>query len=104
MTQGKIERYHRSMKNVINLEHYYLPWKLEHKLGEYVQYYNHQRVLESLDNLTPADVYHSRAEKITKARNSVKEQTMCNKRRMNMELEPLIDKLIKPAILREGVC
>ena len=25
MTQGKIERYHRSLKNVVKLEHYYTP-------------------------------------------------------------------------------
>jgi len=104
MTQGKIERYHRTMKNVINLEHYYLPWQLEHKLSEFVQYYNHQRVHESLDNLTPADVYHGRAEEIAKARNLVKEQTMRNRRRMNMGMKPLRDELIKPAILRESVC
>jgi transposase-like protein len=30
MTQGKIERYHRSMKNRILLENYYLPGQLEH--------------------------------------------------------------------------
>ena len=104
MTQGKIERYHRTMKNVINLEHYYLPWQLEYKISEFVQYYNHQRVHESLDNLTPADVYHGRATQIAKARNLIKEQTMRNRRRMNMGLEPLSDELIKPAILRQGVC
>ena len=67
------------------------------------QYYNHQRVHESLDNLTPADVYQGRAAEIAKARNLVKEQTMSNRRRMNMGLEPLGDELIKPAIFREGV-
>ncbi len=30
-TQGKIERYHRSMKNIIKLEHYYLPQELEQR-------------------------------------------------------------------------
>ena len=104
MTQGKIERYHRTMKNVINLEHYYLPWQLEYKISQFVQYYNHQRVHESLDNLTPADVYQGRAAQIAKARNLVKEQTMRNRRRMNMGLEPLGDELVKPAILRESVC
>ena len=104
MTQGKIERYHRTMKNVINLEHYYLPWQLEYKISQFVQYYNHQRVHESLDNLTPADVYHGRAAKIAKARNLVKEQTMRNRKRMNMGLKPLSDELIKPAVLRESVC
>jgi putative transposase len=104
MTQGKIERYHRTIKNVINLEHYYLPWQLEYKISQFVQYYNHQRVHESLDNLTPADVYHGRAAKIAKARNLVKEQTMRNRKRMNMGLKPLSDELIKPAVLRESVC
>lgn len=88
----------------LNLEHYYLPWQLEHKLSEFVQYNNHHRVHESLDNLTPADVYHGREGKIAKARNLVKEQTMRNRRRMNMGLEPLHDELIKPATLRESVC
>ena len=57
MTQGKIERYHRSMKNRILLENYYLPGQLEHSIGEFVDYYNNRRYHESLDNLTPADVY-----------------------------------------------
>jgi plasmid replication initiation protein len=77
---------------------------LEYKISQFVQYYNHQRVHESLDNLTPADVYHGRAAEITKARNLVKEQTMRNRKRMNMGLEPLKDELIKPAIFRESVC
>jgi transposase InsO family protein len=41
MTQGKIERYHRSMKNRILLENYYLPGQLEQSIGEFVAYYNH---------------------------------------------------------------
>ena len=57
MTQGKIERYHRSMKNRILLENYYLPGQLEQSIGEFVEHYNNRRYHESLDNLTPADVY-----------------------------------------------
>ena len=66
-------------------------------MSQFVQYYNHQRVHESLDNLTPADVYHGRAEQIAKARNLVKEQTIRNRRRMNMGQQPLGNELIKPA-------
>ena len=58
MTQGKIERYHRSMKNVVKLEHYYFPWELENAITEWVAHYNHERYHESLDNVTPADVYN----------------------------------------------
>ena len=57
MTQGKIERYHRSMKNRILLENYYLPGQLEHSVEEFVEYYTNSRCHESPDNLMPADVY-----------------------------------------------
>ena len=58
MTQGKIERRHRSMKNVIKLEHSYSPGELEAAIGNFVDYYNHERYHESLNNVTPADVYY----------------------------------------------
>ena len=45
------------MKNMINLQHYYLPGELEREIERFVQYYNNSRYHESLDNLTPADVY-----------------------------------------------
>ena len=64
MTQGKIERYHRSMKNVVKLEHYYYPWELEHAIRQFVQYYNHERYHESLDNIIPADMYFGRYQEI----------------------------------------
>jgi len=37
-TQGKIERYHRSMKNVVKLENYYYPWELEKAIQQFVDY------------------------------------------------------------------
>jgi putative transposase len=53
MTQGKIERYHRSLKNQILLENYYLPGQLEARLAEFVDHYNLRRYHESLNNLPP---------------------------------------------------
>src|ERR1700729_416785 len=55
-TQGKIERWHQTLKNRILLEHYYLPGDLERQVAAFVAHYNHARYHESLDNLTPADV------------------------------------------------
>jgi putative transposase len=52
MTQGKIERWHRSMKNIILLENYYLPGELEARIGQFVAHYNDCRYHESLANLT----------------------------------------------------
>ena len=54
MTQGKIERYHRSMKNVVRLEKYHSPWELERAVARFVDDYNHRRLHEALDNVTPA--------------------------------------------------
>ena len=85
MTQGKIERYHRSMKNRILLENYYLPGELELNIGEFVTYYNNRRYHESLDNLTPADVYFGRGPTILKRRESIKQKTIQQRRRLHQQ-------------------
>lgn len=81
-TQGKIERYHRSMKNVIKLEHYYSPDELSYRLKEFVDYYNNRRYHESLQNVTPADVYFGRDQRILKKRNLIKQKTMQRRRKL----------------------
>jgi transposase InsO family protein len=75
-TQGKIERYHRSMKNVVKLRHYYFPWELEAAVRDFVAYYNHRRYHESLDNCTPADVYYGRHHEVLSERHKIKQLTM----------------------------
>lgn len=85
MTQGKIERYHRSMKNVVNLQNYFLPTQLEIEIARFVSYYNHQRYHESLDNLTPADVYFGRAKEVLKKRDQIKKQTLLQRRLQNLQ-------------------
>ena len=76
MTQGKIERYHRSMKNVLLLDNYYCPDELKAQIEAFVEYYNYERYHESLDNVTPADVYTGRAVRIIEERQRIKERTM----------------------------
>ena len=80
-TQGKIERYHRTMKNVVKLQHYYFPWELEATLRDFVAYYNNERYHESLDNVTPADVYFGRQYEIISERDRIKKRTMRKRRR-----------------------
>ena len=75
-TQGKIERYHRSIKSVVNLHHYYSPEQLAEAIDAYVNYYNKERYHESLNNLTPEDVYLGRGEKILKQRRRIKDRTL----------------------------
>ena len=79
-TQGKIERWHQTLKNRILLEHYYLPGDLEAQIATFVEHYNHARAHESLNNLTPADVYFGRGEAILLERERIKQQTLANRR------------------------
>ena len=53
-TQGKIERWHHTLKNRILLENYFLPSDLEKQSAAFVEHYNHQRYHESLKTLTPS--------------------------------------------------
>ena len=85
-TQGKIERYHRSMKNVIKLDNYYLPGDLEQEIAKWVEYYNNERLHESLDNVTPADMYFGRKEKILTQRQIIKQKTLLERKRINLKL------------------
>jgi putative transposase len=85
MTQGKIERYHRSLKNRILLEHYYLPGQLEARLAEFVEFYNAQRYHESLGNLTPADIYFGRGPTILARRQKIKRKTIELRRHLHQQ-------------------
>ncbi|MCJ7735675.1 MAG: hypothetical protein MUP11_14140 [Anaerolineales bacterium] len=42
MTQGKIERWYRTMKNVVKLENYYSPEELKAVIASVVKYYNQE--------------------------------------------------------------
>ena len=75
-TQGKIERWHQTMKNRILLENYYLPGNLEQQIGVFVDHYNNHRYHESLNNVTPADVYFGRDKDILREREKIKKQTI----------------------------
>ena len=80
MTQGKIERWHQTLKNRILLENYFLPGDLEAQLAAFVDYYNNHRYHESIDNLTPADVYFGRGPTILAERGRIKRQTIAERR------------------------
>ena len=79
-TQGKIERWHQTLKNRILLENYYLPGDLEAQIDKFVGHYNHQRYHESLKNLTPADVYFGRDQTILLQRERIKRKTIEHRR------------------------
>ncbi len=82
-TQGKIERYHRTMKNVIKLENYYYPEELEQRIKEFVNYYNNERYHESINNVTPADSYYRRDKEILRRREIIKTKTLAERKLNN---------------------
>jgi transposase InsO family protein len=79
-TQGKIERWHQTLKNRILLENYFLPGDLNASIERFVEHYNHHRYHESLQNLTPADVYFGRGKTILLERERIKRNTFKQRR------------------------
>lgn len=89
-TQGKIERYHRSMKNVVKLENYYSPEQLRLAIAEWVHHYNHNRYHESLNNVTPADVFYGKDKSILTQRETIKRKTMEKRRKLYLKNKLLL--------------
>ena len=83
MTLGKIERYHRSMKNVVRLENHYNPWELERAIARFVEYYNHKRLHEANGNVTPDDTYRGRQPAILSRREKIKRLTLERRKKEN---------------------
>lgn len=79
-TQGKIERWHQTLKNRILLENYFLPGDLNASIERFVEHYNHHCYHESIKNLTPADVYFGRGKTILLERERIKRDTFKQRR------------------------
>ena len=85
-TQGKIERWHQTLKNQVLLENHFLPGDLEAQIEAIVEHYDHRRYHESLSNLTPADAYFGRAEMIIRQRQRFKRKTIEHRRLQHRKL------------------
>ena len=70
---------------MIKLDNYYLPGDLELEIAKWVLYYNNERIPESLGNVTPADMYFGRKEKILTKREIIKQKTLQMRKRINMK-------------------
>lgn len=82
-TNGKIERYHLTIKGKLNLVPYDTPSELEEAIRSFVRYYNYYRYHEALKNVTPFDVYSGRQSEILQRRREVKAKTFEKRKRYN---------------------
>ena len=88
-TNGKIERYHQSIKREVNQVPYDVPGNLEIAISDFVSYYNNRRYHKALGNVTPADVLHGRRDQILQERKEVKTQTLQRRKLYNQQLRKL---------------
>ncbi len=91
-TQGKIERYNRSLKNRILLENYYSPEELERAVAAFVHHYNHHRYHESINNLTPAQVYFDKGAAVLEKRKRTKVRTLQERRKAHQRRRKMVQK------------
>jgi len=84
-TNGKLERYHQSIKQEVNQVPYEVPGDLEAAITDFVDYYNHRRYHKALNNVTPADVLEGRRETILTRRKEVKAQTLERRKLYNQQ-------------------
>ena len=80
---GKLERYHRTLKLDVNQVPYELPSDLEAAIAAFVSYYNYRRYHKALGNVTPSDVLKGRRQEILQRRKEVQAQTIERRRRYN---------------------
>lgn len=72
-------------RNRILLEHYFLPGGHDAEIEAFVEYYNHQRYHESLNNLTPSNIYFGHGQGILMIREGIQRRTIEQRRLMHQK-------------------
>ena len=88
-TNGKLERYHQTLKRDVNQLPYEMPSDLEAAIVVFVSYYNYRRYHKALGNVTPSDVLKGRRPEILRRRKEMQAQTIQRRRRHNRILREL---------------
>jgi putative transposase len=83
-TNGKIERFHETLRARMNLLVYTSPDELRRTMQAFIDYYNHRRYHEAIGNVTPADVYYGRREETLRRRAEQKQRTIEQRLRYNL--------------------
>ncbi len=96
-TNGKLKRYHQSIKQEVNQVPYEAPSDLEEAISGFVDYYNNRHYHKPLGNVTPDDVLHGRrTEETLITRKEVKAQTLAQRKRYDRLLRESQNTAIPP--------
>lgn len=95
-TNGKLERYHRTLKDDVNQVPYEVVEDLEAAIGDFVGFYNHRRYHKALGDVTPADVLHGHREAILARRKEVQKATFERRRRYNQAVREAMKQGVSP--------
>ena len=88
-TNGKLERYHQTLKRDVNQLPHEMPSDLEAAIVAFVSYYNYRRYHKALGNITPSDVLKGRRQEILRRRKEIQLQTIDNRKCYNRALREL---------------
>jgi len=110
-TNGKLERFHETLKVRMNLLVWASPEELRAAIAEFIEFYNQRRYHEGIGNVAPADVYYGRREEILKRREEQKRQTLYERFAYNRvqrsqitRLMAAVGKTMKTGFLSPGWC
>jgi len=88
-TNGKLEKYHRTIKLDVNQIPYDVPRNLEEAIMDFVNYYSNRHYHKAIGNVTPTDVLDGRREQILQKLMGVQTQTIQRRRLYNQHLREL---------------
>ena len=103
-TNGKLERYHQTLKRDLNQLPYDMPSDLEVAIVGFASYYNYQRYHKALDNVTSSDVLKGRRQEILRRRKGAQAETTERRRQHNRVLSELTRPPSDPLISRTSNC
>ncbi len=84
-SNGKLERFHETVKARLNLLAFTSPEALRAALAEFIESNNYHRYHEGIGNVTPADVRFGRREEILKRRKEQRQATIYARIRYNLD-------------------
>ena len=85
-TNGKLERYHQTLKRSVNQVPYDMPKDLQVAIGKFVEFYNFRRYHKALKDITPSDMLAGKRDQILAQREEAKDRSLQRRKEHNKTL------------------